>query len=265
MPSNFDTRGVDAVLPYHFSAGPVGIGDTNPYDSKYQNITISTVPGSATPLLIGSRLSDPRSGQEYAYVKTTVAAVVGNLLAPAASVAIANSVAAAITNNGTNGRIDVSGVTWTAGDFAGDFVLVNTGTGAGQLARILWNTAATAAVGTLFLDRTFATALDATSDLVIYRPFTVKLTAAATGDVCCGVSVGTLTGSGSFGWMQVAGFCPHVLAEAAIAAGAAISASATAGQAIAVAGGVGDGQIGWAIAAAGGAAEPFGAMLFRLA
>lgn len=265
MPINFDTRGVDATLPYHFSAGPVGIGDTNPYDSKYSNILASTTPGTQPPLLIGSTLSDPRSGQVFRYVKATVATViVGSLLAPAASVAITNSVPSGVANNGTNGRIDQSAVTWVAGDYAGDFLVVNTGTGAGQCARILWNTAATAAVGTLYLDRQLATALDNTSDIVIYRPFSVALTAAAAGDVCVGVSCQILTAANYYGWMQIGGFCPMVLSEAAIAAGAAIGASGTAGKAIAAAGGVGDGTIGYAIAAASGATEIFAAVLQSL-
>jgi hypothetical protein len=175
-----------------------------------------------------------------------------------------DKVAAGIANNGTNGRIDLSTQTWVVGDYAGDFMVVNTGTGAGQAARILWNTVATASVGTLYLDRQLVTALDATSDVVIYRPFSVALTGAATGDICVGVSVGTLTGANSYGWMQVAGFCPMVLSEAAIAANAYISASATAGKAIAAAGGVGDGGIGFAVTAAAGATEIFGAVLQRL-
>lgn len=263
-PMNFDTRSVDAVLPYHFSAGPVGIGDVHPYDSKYQNIAVSTVPGSATPLLIGMGVQDPRSGQEYRYIKTTVAVTPGQLLAPAAAVAITNSVPSGAANNGTNGKIDQSGVTWTAAAYAGDFLLVNTGTGSGQGARILWNTAATAATGTLYLDRQLATALDTTSDIVIYRPYSVKLTAAAAGDICVGVSCGTLTGDGYYGWMQTAGFCPFLISEAAIAAQAGIHASATAGKAVGSAGAAGDAEIGWALAAASGADEFFAAMLYRL-
>ncbi len=255
MGMNFNTRQVDAVLPFHWASGPVGIGGTDVYDDVRHNILPPTTVQGPAPYLPGQRIRDPKSGQEFCYVKATVAVTVGQLLAPATSVAVANGV----TNAGSGGTI-VTAQAWTVGAYAGDFFMVNGGTGPGQAARILWNTATT-----LYLDRELAVALDATSDFVIYRPFSVALTAAATGDICVGVSTGTFTGDGYYGWMQVSGFCPMILAEAAIAAGASISASATAGKAIGGAGGAGDGLIGFAIAAASGADVFFGGMLQSIA
>lgn len=249
MGLNFNTRQVDAVLPFHFSAGPVGIGDVDPYDSKYQNIAAPTTPQNPSPLLPGLVLSDPRSGQQWQYVKATVAVTLGQLLAPATSVAVANG----ITNAGAGATI-VTAQAWTVGAYAGDFFFVNGGTGVGQAARILWNTATT-----LYLDREMTVALDTTSDFVIDRPFSVALSAATADTIVSGVSVGVLTGANYYGWMQTQGYCPMVLAAGAVAAGVSIGASTTAGSADDAA--IANGAIGMSVAAASGAAIFFGALL----
>lgn len=264
----FNTRRIDAVMPFHWSTGPIGISELDPYSNKYQNIlapTSTASPAAVVPLLPGHTLSDPRSGQVFRYVKSTVAVTVGQLLAPAASVALTNALTGLTidsSNNGTDGVVQAASVTWTAGAYAGDFLSVITGTGPGQAARIVWNTGVTAGTGTLYLDRQLDTALAADSDLVIYRPYSVKLSSTSAGSVVNGVSIGTLTGDGYYGWMQVAGPCAAVLCTAvAITGGEGIHNSATAGSAAVGASASGDVSFGYALVTTSGAAELFPAHL----
>lgn len=251
----FNTREPDVGLPLHFSSGPVQLGGFHPLDDPRNNITFPSSVAELTPHLPGTRYVDQRGGGEYVYVKSTVAVALGNLVAPAANVAlVSNDI---IVASSTASKIVTTTGGWTAGAYAGDFFRAYTGTGLNQSARIVWNTA-----NTLYLDRDLPTALDGTTDFYIFRPYTIALTAATANSICTGVGISTITGNNYFGWVQVAGYCPMVLSAAAITTALPVGASGTAGKAddLSITGGA----IGCAMLAAGGADELIPVMLRKL-
>lgn len=83
------------------------------------------------------------------------------------------------------------------------YYATNGNTGAGQIRRVISNTA-----DALIIDNPPDTALDVTTDGVVISPYRVEMTDAIA-DQCCGVALGTVT-AGQFGWAQKKGFCPLV-------------------------------------------------------
>lgn len=97
--------------------------------------------------------------------------------------------------------------TWTASRYNGArseyYYATNGNTGAGQVRRVISNTA-----DALTIDLAPATALDTTTDGVTFSPYRVEMSDAATEQVC-GVVLGSQT-IAYFGWVQTYGFCPLI-------------------------------------------------------
>jgi len=233
---NYDSRGTNALLPYH--AFDMGRGKADVvYDSRFHNITAGAAIGQEEALLLGTRYECP-DGRMWVYVQMTgAAAPLGAVLQAAAIVGEDTVSSAADLLSITGGGVDTA---WTAGAFAGDYVYVDDGTGEGQCRRIL-NNSATA----LFLDRPLTTALAiADSDITIFRPFHMRLALAAITTPVSGIAsvlnpnAGTGPGTNaidqnSYGWIQVRGFCEHILLDntATIAGGGLVVDDGVAGTA----------------------------------
>ena len=224
--ANYNSRGQEALLPYQaFNINNLG-GETI-HDDRHHNLAGTTAatddPSRNYPLLLGARRETP-DGRMWVYVQMTgAAAVLGSVLA-------SNAVVGEDTVSSSSDLliIETGGVdtTWVAGAFAGDYVYVDAGTGEGQCRRILQNTATA-----LHLDRPLATALAvADSDITIMRPFHVRKVPAGITEVVAGVALAAIT-ENYYGWMQVRGFCEHVLADdtATVAGGDLVADDGVAG------------------------------------
>lgn len=212
--SNRSSRGQVALLPYHAHA--CGKGEII-YENRHHNIAAGAAIAAEEVLLLGTRF-ECEDGRMFVYVQQlTAAAPLGSVLESTAPVGEDT-----VSSSSDLMVIETGGVdtTWVAGAFAGDWVYVDAGTGEGQCRRILNNTTTD-----LYVDRALTTALAvADSDITIYRPFhTILATAAITTEVAAVASVinpdaGAGPGTSaidlnSYGWVQVRGFCEHVLVD----------------------------------------------------
>lgn len=158
----------------------------------------TTAQGSIAP---GQRAVTP-DGREWVYVKADSALAQGSVAVPNA-VASADLVSSSQDSQGRNVYITYSTGGWTAGAYAGGYVVVDDGTGKGQMARIIDNTA-----DTLILDPADAlsTALSvADSDITINTPFLVDK-AAVTSMVQQAVGIAQVAFSaGDYGWLLTRG------------------------------------------------------------
>lgn len=90
---------------------------------------------------IGQQGQTP-NGNIYVYVQAAVAVANGAAVIPTAAVSVSN-VSSSTNNLNQIVYITKASAGWTNGQFAGDYVTVDTGTGVGQFARIMDNTADT--------------------------------------------------------------------------------------------------------------------------
>lgn len=198
----YNSRSVNAALPIGSYAGAAMHMAENIVDgaNRYHDKT------TTDELLNVGTLVMTRDGRCFRYVQMTgAAALLGSVLQAAADVGEDT-----VSSSSDLMQIETGGVdtTWTAGDFVGDFVYVDDGTGEGQCRRIVAN-------GTtwLRLDRALTTALAvADSDITIIRPYKVRKALAAITTPVAGVAVAAIT-QNYYGWMQVYGFCEHVLID----------------------------------------------------
>jgi hypothetical protein len=233
--ANYNSRGQDALLPYFASDNQKGKGEII-FDNRHHNIAAGAAIAAQEALYLGTTF-ECEDGRKFRYVQMTGgAAALGLCVMRNADVAEDT-----VSSSSDLLKIETGGVdtTWVAGAFAGDWVQVDDGTGKGQCRRILMNDTTT-----LHLDRPLTTALAiGTSDITIIRPYHVRITATAPLDIVQGIAsvlnpnAGTGPGTNaidedSFGWIQVSGFCEHIIMHTAAAAGVPISASTnTAGRA----------------------------------
>lgn len=158
----------------------------------------TTAQGSVAP---GQRAVTP-DGREWVYVKADSALAKGSIAVPDAVVSV-DTVSSSQDSQGRNVFITEASAGWTPGKYAGGWVYVDSGTGRGQLARIIDNTA-----DTLILDPAYAlsTALSvADSDITIRTPFLVDK-AAVTSKVQEVVGAAQVAFSASdYGWLLTRG------------------------------------------------------------
>lgn len=179
---------------------------------ELQNLASDSVDNLPLPLGTTVQLTD---GRVFKYVRMNVGtAALGSVLERAAEVGEDTVSSSSDLLSIETGGVDT---TWVAGDFVGDWVYVDAGTGEGQCRRIISNTTTT-----LRLDRPLTTALAvADSDITIIRPYRMILATAAVTTPVAGISVGTITAVNAtpdpdvyyHGWMQTAGFCEHILLD----------------------------------------------------
>jgi len=165
------------------------------FQSALQTVT---TPGAFAP---GQRAMTP-DGREWVYVKADTALSKGSVAVPNA-VASKDTVSSSADAQGRIVYITEASAGWTAGAYAGGWVVVDDGTGVGQLAKIIDNTA-----DTLILDPAYAlsTALAvATSDITIMTPFLVDK-AAITSKVQQSTGIAQVAFSaGDYGWLLTKG------------------------------------------------------------
>lgn len=130
---------------------------------------------STQQFALGQRAELP-DGRKFVYVKNITAALTakGMVGIQGASVGV-DTVSSSADNQGRKVYITEASAGWTVGDYADDWVLVDDGTGEGQVAKIKTNTADTLI---LYPEYALTTALDvADSDITIVRPYHVTIAA----------------------------------------------------------------------------------------
>jgi hypothetical protein len=134
------------------------------------------------------KVEDPLGGTyRWMYVKASAAVTAGNVvMMDNAEETVANITSALNTGDRAAGvypSVTDSGETWTVNEHKGAFLYVAGGTGAGQMKRIVSNTATTAYLRAIHPNMgetdPFTTALSTDSDVVIINPWHVKPTATA--------------------------------------------------------------------------------------
>ena len=140
-------------------------------------------------------------GRYYRYFKANEAIAINMVVTFLSDITITNATAAASDNtlsdtgSFTADRYNIVQDDWYVG--------LNGNTGAGQVRKIISNTA-----DVLTLDTAWATAIDTTTDGITFSPYVVEQADAANEKVI-GVAISAIT-SGQYGWFQTHGFCPLV-------------------------------------------------------
>lgn len=182
---------------------------------------------TAASFPIGQQGQTP-NGNIYVYVQAAGAITTGNAVIPN-TVTTVTTVSSSTNNLGQIVYITKAAAGWTNGAFAGDYVLVNTGTGTGQIARIMDNTA-----DTLYLFGTgLATALSVSdSGIAIYKQWHVVKSAITTKiQNCNGIAQATFA-SGEYGWILQKGVGTVLAGEALTIGGNFTTGDDTVGQVI---------------------------------
>ncbi len=187
----------------------------------------TTQTSTAASFQIGQQGQTP-NGNTYVYVVAAGAITAGMAVIPN-TVTTVTTVSSSTNNLGQIVYITKASAGWTNGQFAGDYVLVNTGTGTGQTARIMDNTA-----DTLYLFGSgLATALSVSdSGIAIYHQYQV-IKAAVTSKIqnTLGIAQATFA-SGEFGWVLQKGVGFVTAGEALTIGGDFVTGDDTAGYVV---------------------------------
>lgn len=226
MADKFNSRTVDPVFFKTYHGPPADLPVSEPLrESRYQNV--QDVEGTATyPMPELGQGYTTYDGRVFRFVKFTAAAAEGNVLTHAAPVAIGTTV----TSDSSFTELTKTAAFGTVNQYQGYFCSVTAGGQNGFTRRVVGNTA-----DTIFLEDPLPGALNGSSTLSLWHPYAVRLTVAGAANTrkVCGVAIGTITGNGYFGFMQVFGHCDTVLVDAAVAGdGVLTGSSAVAGQAL---------------------------------
>lgn len=177
---------------------------------------------------LGQRAVLP-DGSEWVYVKASGALAKGSVAVPATVVSV-DTVSSSQDSQGRNVFVTEASAGWTAGAYADGWMVVDDGTGVGQLAKIKDNTADTLE---LYPEFALSTALSvADSDITIRTPNLVTK-AAVTSKVQEAVGIAQVAFSANdYGWLLVKGE-GSVLAGEALAVGSGfVTGDDTTGQVI---------------------------------
>jgi hypothetical protein len=166
---------------------------------SFQSVRQTTTSQGAFKL--GQRVSLP-DGSEWVYVKADSALAKGSVAVPDAVVSV-DTVSSSQDALGRNVNITKASAGWTAGKYAEGWVVVDDGTGKGQLAKIKDNTADTLE---LYPEFALSTALSVTdSDITINTPYLVDKSA-VTSMVQQAVGIAQVAFSASdYGWLLTKG------------------------------------------------------------
>lgn len=136
---------------------------------SFQDVLQTT---TAPAVALGTRAETP-DGRVWTYVKASTGGLAkGNVAVPAAATAVDN-VSSSTDAQGRIVYITKASAGWTAGAFADGWVVVDDGTGVGQVAQIMNNTADTLQLYPAYALSTALSSVD--SDITIRTPFvTVK-------------------------------------------------------------------------------------------
>ena len=144
-----------------------------------------------------NQLSQTPDGRIFEYLKTTEAVTQYMTVSNPAN-SSQSTVSSSTNANSEIVFITQSGASFTVNDFADEWLIVDTGTGEGQTAKIKGNTVDTIE---LYADYAFATALDVASSGIVIRQTTVVEKVAITVLITPVKGVAQVTfASGDFGW-----------------------------------------------------------------
>lgn len=136
--------------------------------------------------LLGTRASAP-DGSEWVYTKLNEACSLGHVVSPVAATGV-DTVSSSANADGQIIYVTEASAGWTVGEFANAWLVVDDGTGAGQVAKIQSNTADTLK---LYKEYALATALAvADSDITIVKQNTLseKVPVTVEETVCVGAA-----------------------------------------------------------------------------
>lgn len=182
---------------------------------------------TAADFQIGQQGQTP-NGNIYVYIKASGALTAGGPVIPSA-VTTVTTVSSSTNNLGQIVYITKASAGWTNGVYSGDYVLVNTGTGSGQLARIMDNTS-----DTLYLYGAGLTTALSVSDsgIAIYHEWNV-ITSAITSKIQNTVGIAqTAFASGDYGWVLQKGIGMVTASEVLIIGSDFTTGGSTAGEVI---------------------------------
>lgn len=151
---------------------------------------------------IGQQAQTP-DGSEWVYVQAVGALAKGSVAVPTAVTAVDN-VSSSADVLGRIVYITKASAGWTAGAYANCYVVVDDGTGVGQMARICDNTADTLQ---LYPEYALSTALSVSdSDITITKPFLVEKSA-VTSKLQNAVGIAQVAFSANdYGWLLTRGY-----------------------------------------------------------
>lgn len=118
---------------------------------------------------VGQRGTTP-DGRDWVYVQASTAVSQFATVVPVAVTSVGTTISSSVNNLGQIVYITKAAAGWTAGQYGNGYVLINGGTGDGQVAKIIGNTATTLQLAP---ENALTTALDSTSTMVIWTQFLV--------------------------------------------------------------------------------------------
>lgn len=186
-------------------------------------------PKTTASFAVGQRAQTP-DGNEWVYVKANELIAAGNVVISNTTKALgAATISSSTDQNGKIVYITYSTGGLTVDEYAGKYIVIDGGTGAGQIAKVKSNTAK---VLTLFSDSALTTALSTDSTAKIAGGFDV-LNAAITSKTQLVVGIAQVAiAADSYGFVQTRGQ-GSVVAGAALTVGASfVTGDDTAGQVV---------------------------------
>lgn len=189
-----------------------------------ESLQVSTAPS----FKVGQRAMTP-DGREWLYVKADSALAKGSVAVPDAVVS-ADTVSSSTDALGRIVYITEASAGWTVGKYAEGWVVVDDGTGVGQMGKIKTNTTDTLV---LYPEFAFSTALAvADSDITIRTPFLVDK-AAVTDKIQSAQGIAQVAfAAADFGWILTRGVGTVLAGEALTVGGDFVTGDDTTGQVV---------------------------------
>lgn len=183
-------------------------------------------PSSTANFSVGQRAQTP-DGREWVYVYATEAVAKGNVVVPAAVTTVGTTISSSADALGRIVFITKASAGWTPGQFAGGNVAIDAGTGTGQTAKIITNTADTL---TLAPETALGTALSTDSTMKVWTQFSVRK-AVVTSKIqnATGVAQNAIT-STYYAWVLTRGVGVVIAGEVLIVGSNFVTGDDTAGQ-----------------------------------
>lgn len=177
---------------------------------------------------VGQRGTTP-DGRDWVYVNASTAVNQYATVVPVAVTSVGTTISSSVNNLGQIVYITKAAAGWTSGQYQNGYVLINGGTGDGQVAKIIGNTATTLQLAP---ENALTTALDGTSTMAIWTQFFV-IPSLITSKIqnATGVAQNAFA-AGDYGWVLTHGI-GGVLGTTTLTAGAGFcTGAATAGEVI---------------------------------
>lgn len=191
----------------------------------FQNVKdVST----AAAFNVGSRAQTP-DGREWVYVKASAAVSAGQVVVPAATTSVGTTISSSTDSQGRIVYITKASAGWTVNQFADGSVLIDGGTGTGQVAKIRSNTTDTLE---LYVDTALATALSTDSTMEIWTNFTVRKSVVTT-KIQNAVGIAQVDiAADSYGFVLTRGVGRVIAGEVLTVGGSFVTGDDTAGQVV---------------------------------